>query len=63
MIHMPRITIQLFEGRSIEQKRAAAAKITEAICETCAAKPQDVTIVFDEMKKENYAKAGVLYAD
>lgn len=60
---MPRITVQLFEGRTVEQKRAAAKEITRVICETCGAEAAHVTIVFDEMKRENYAAAGVLLAD
>lgn len=60
---MPRVTIQLFEGRTTEQKRAAAAQITQVLCDTCGAAPDHVTIIFEEMKKENYAKAGVLFSD
>lgn len=59
---MPRITVQLFEGRTTEQKRAAVEGITRVICETCDTQPDHVTIVFEEMKHENHAKGGVLGA-
>ena len=32
---MPTINIQLFEGRTVEQKRELAKAITEATCKTC----------------------------
>ncbi len=60
---MPIITIELLEGRSIEQKREIAKKVTEAIVETVKVKPDTVQIIFHDMKKENYAIAGNLYSD
>jgi 4-oxalocrotonate tautomerase len=37
---MPRVTIQLVEGRTMEQKRALVKKVTDAIVETLNASPK-----------------------
>jgi len=60
---MPIVTIKLVEGRTIEQKRQIAKKITETITEVANVKPEAVEIIFEEMKKENFAKAGHLLID
>ena len=37
---MPMIRIEMFEGRSAEQKRACAEAVTKAWAETCNGKPE-----------------------
>ncbi len=56
---MPIVTIELIEGRSVEQKREMAKKITEAIVEITKIPQDAVEIIFHDMKKENYSKGGV----
>ena len=51
---MPRITVQMFEGRTLEQKRALVAGITDVVTATCGVTAEHVTVVIDEMKKEKY---------
>ena len=60
---MPIVSIELIEGRSVEQKREMAKKITEAIVEVTKIPQDAVEIIFQDMKKENYAKGGVLAID
>ena len=60
---MPIITIELIEGRSVEQKREMAKKITETIVEITKIPQDAVEIIFHDLKKENYSKAGVLATD
>ena len=60
---MPRITVQMFEGRTLEQKRALCAGITRVVTETTGARPEAVTIVITEMQPENYSKGGILKID
>lgn len=60
---MPRITIQMFEGRTQEQKRALMAGVTKVICETCDARPDAVTIYIEEMSKSNYSKGGLIFTE
>ncbi len=60
---MPIVQIDFLEGRTIDQKRALAKKITEAFTETLQCKPEAVTIIIREMSKENLATAGKLRSD
>ena len=50
---MPTINIQLFEGRTVEQKRELAKAITEATCKTLKCDPGAVDIIMHDIKKEN----------
>ena len=60
---MPIVTIELIEGRTVDQKREMAKKITDVIKEVVKVKEEAVEIIFHDMKKENYAKAGKLAID
>lgn len=60
---MPIIRIEMFEGRTIEQKRACAAAVTEAFIGACGGTPASVTIVFQDVARHDWAVAGRLTSD
>ncbi len=60
---MPIIRIDLLEGRSHEQKKSLAQKVTQAVCETTNAPPEAVRIIISEMKPSEYSIAGVLVSE
>lgn len=60
---MPYVIVELYEGRSVEQKRAAAKAITAAIVETLNTTAEATHVLFHELKKENAAQAGKLASD
>ena len=60
---MPIVTIKMLEGRSDDQKKALVEKVTSAVVETTGATVEAVSIVIEEMKKTNYAVAGVRKSD
>lgn len=60
---MPTINVQLFEGRTLEQKRAFAKAVTEAACTTLGCEPSAVDIILHEIKRENWSTAGKLWSD
>ncbi len=60
---MPIVTVAAIEGRTIEQKRSLVKDITEAVMKNCKVEADQVTIIIQEMKRENFAKAGKLYSD
>ena len=60
---MPIVSIELIEGRSVDQKREMAKKITETIVEITKIPRDAVEIIFHDMKREDYSKAGVLATD
>lgn len=60
---MPIFHIELFEGRSVEQKRELVAAITDATCRVLKVEPASVDIVIHDVKRENWATAGTLWSD
>jgi 4-oxalocrotonate tautomerase family enzyme len=57
---MPVLRISLIEGRSAKQKAEAAAALTQVVETHFGTRPEDVTIIFDEHAKENWAVSGKL---
>jgi len=55
---MPTIQIQMFEGRSREQRHELAKAITETTCRVLELGPEAVEIVITEVKRENWITAG-----
>ena len=60
---MPVVTVQLFSGRSHEQKRSLVAAITRAMVELADADPTGLHVVLQEIPPENWGRAGVLGSD
>ena len=60
---MPHVQITWVEGRSAEQKRAIAEKITGVLIEDGKAKRENIHVAFHDVPATNYAEAGVLVAD
>ncbi len=60
---MPIVHIHLVEGKTVEQKREMAQKVTDAIVDTLHCARTAVTIIYADMPPENYAPAGVLRLD
>lgn len=60
---MPVVTVQLWEGRSLEAKRALTAAITKAMVDHAGADPSGLHVILQEVSRENWARAGVLAVD
>ncbi len=60
---MPLVQITMLAGRTTEQKRKLAKRITDVMVEEAGARPEAIVVTFNEVSKENYASAGVLIAD
>jgi 4-oxalocrotonate tautomerase len=60
---MPTIHVTLFEGRTVEQKRAAAKALTEAAVATLGANAESTDVIFEDVKKQDWATGGVLWSD
>jgi 4-oxalocrotonate tautomerase len=60
---MPIIRVEMYQGRTRDQKRALAMELTEAFIRTCGSTPDQVIVVIDDVDKEDWATAGVLAAD
>lgn len=60
---MPIVQVNMLKGRTVEQKRNLAKKVTEAIVETANCPKEAVKIIINEMEFENYSQAGTLRCD
>ena len=56
---MPFITVQLIEGRSVEQKHALIKEISEAAIRVLDADPDNVRIVINEVTADDWGVGGV----
>ncbi|MGE3273134.1 MAG: tautomerase family protein, partial [Chloroflexota bacterium] len=54
---MPLITIHMFEGRTVEQKRELVAAITEAVVRIAKTTPEATDVVIMDVPKHNWAHA------
>ena len=55
---MPVVTIEWYEGRSPEQKREIAEKLTELLVEVGETQPEHVWIRFVDSAKSEWAMGG-----
>lgn len=60
---MPVVTVEIWEGRTVEQKRALCRAITDAMVEHAGARPDGLHVIIHEVAKENWARAGILGID
>lgn len=60
---MPIIHISIAKGRSLDQKRTLARKLTEVTAETLGVSPEKIWIRIDEFEKENFSVNGELMCD
>jgi 4-oxalocrotonate tautomerase len=60
---MPLVQITMLAGRTIEQKRKLAQRITDVMVEEAGARREAIVVAFHEVSKESYASGGVLMVD
>lgn len=60
---MPQVTVHLLAGRTLDQKRRVAARITDALVEEAGARREMVQVRFLEVTKETWGRGGLLGID
>jgi 4-oxalocrotonate tautomerase len=60
---MPIVTMHLEKGRPIEKKRALADALTKAVVVALDVPSEWVTVLIDEVERENWAIGGRLQLD
>jgi 4-oxalocrotonate tautomerase len=60
---MPMVQITMLQGRTAEQKRKIARRVTDALVEEAGARREGVIIAFHEVSKESYSSGGDLMID
>ncbi len=60
---MPVIRVEMFEGRTLEKKRELVQALTSEMVRVTGVGEASVTVIIDEVKKENWGAGGELFAD
>jgi 4-oxalocrotonate tautomerase len=60
---MPTIRVDMFEGRTPEQKKEFVKALTEATVKTLGASPEAVDVILNDIKKSDWATGGVLWSE
>jgi 4-oxalocrotonate tautomerase len=60
---MPLIQITLLKGRTADQKRRIAERITDVMAEEANAPREGIVVTFLEVDRDSYARGGVLMSD
>ena len=60
---MPFVEVHMWEGRTVDEKRALVKAITDAMVIHAHAKPDGLHVAIQEYPLENWGRAGVLGID
>jgi 4-oxalocrotonate tautomerase len=60
---MPLVQITLLKGRTTEQKRKIAQRITDVMVEETKADRDAIVVTFVDVERDSYARGGVLVLD
>ena len=60
---MPVITVHMYEGRTVEQKRALVEAITRAMVEIARSRADQVNVIIQDVPRTNWGLDGKLAAD
>jgi 4-oxalocrotonate tautomerase len=60
---MPIVTVAMYEGRTIDQKREIVKGITDVVARVTGNPADSVHVVIEEVKRENWAIGGILQPD
>jgi 4-oxalocrotonate tautomerase len=57
------IRVEMYAGRTPEQKKALVKALTEAFVSTAGSTPESVQIILQEIEKNEWATAGVFASE
>jgi 4-oxalocrotonate tautomerase len=60
---MPIIRVDMFEGRTPEQKRAFVSALTQACVSALGSPPESVQVLLFDVAKSDWATAGTLWSE
>jgi len=60
---MPIVRVSLWSGRTKEQKAKLAKALTDTMVEVAKVPAEAVTVLFEELPKENWATRGRLHSE
>jgi 4-oxalocrotonate tautomerase len=60
---MPVVTVEMWEGRTVEQKRKLVDAITAAMVEHCGSNPAHLHVIIHDVPKHSWGRGGKLAID
>lgn len=60
---MPTIHVELFEGRTPQQKAALAKELTDACVRVLGGSADSVDVIFRDVARHDWATGGVLWSE
>ena len=60
---MPTIRVEMFEGRTPEQKKNLVKALTQAAADALGSKPDSVYVILYDIKKSDWATGGELWSE
>jgi 4-oxalocrotonate tautomerase len=60
---MPVVTVQMYEGRTVEQKRALVEAITRAMVDIAKTRSDAVNVIIQDVPRTNWGLDGKLASD
>jgi len=60
---MPLIQVQMFSGRTPEQKRNLVRALTDAFVQTAGSTVDAVDVILTDVEKSDWAQGGELFSD
>lgn len=60
---MPTLRVELFEGRTPQQKRDLARELTEACVRVLGGSPDGIDVLFYDIARQDWATGGKLWSD
>lgn len=60
---MPILRVEMWEGRTPDQKRELAEVLTRETARIARCSPESIYLIFEDIKKENWAAGGLLCSE
>ena len=60
---MPLIQVQMFTGRTPQQKRDLVRALTDAFVETAGSTPESIDVILTDVEPSDWAQGGMLFAE
>lgn len=60
---MPIISVVIAEGRTVEKRKKLISALTNATVDAFEVRPEQVRVILHEIPLENYAVAGLTFAE
>ena len=60
---MPIIRVEMFTGRTDEQKKILVKELTDSFIKSCGGNREAVEVIITDIEQKNWGKAGELYSN